>query len=653
MCGICGVWGETGTRRVEAMVQAMHHRGPDDSGVVSHANASLGMARLAIIDVSPGGHQPMSTPDGLISIVYNGETYNYLSEKKILEGRGYSFNSTSDTEVVLRMYEEYGDDFVTRLRAMFAVAIYDRRKGPGRERLFLARDHFGIKPLLYSQKGTKLVFASEIKALLAGGLIEPEIDPVGLRYLLTYGSVYQPNTILKNVKMLPPAHRMIVDERGVNIDRFWKLATDRRPDLRSMPYEAAVEEMDAVLQESVRLQMISDVPLGAFLSGGIDSSLMVAMMARASSERVKTYSVGFGSEGEDIDETAEAAITAEHIGTDHTQVTVTSADVRRDIEHIAFGLDQPSIDGVNTYYVSRAARTGVTVAVSGNGGDELFAGYPWFIFMKNDQDRRSGSPLTAGARSFAAAVAGRRLFDPLVSSSLGEYITKARGLSGFVTRYGNLWQTFGPKGAAHLLDRRIRREAGAGSSVFDDLCKIDEIPNGSAIERVSGLALRGYNGNQLLRDMDAVSMIHSLELRVPFLDPVVADAALSLPDSAKLGDTSRLSSEYLQTYRDSGAKRILLDIGKKYLPADFDQKPKRGFGMPFGTWMQGVLRDVVEDALSDKTTKDRGILDVDAVRSVRGRAYDSSTIWMQPWLLMILELWCRQVLDEATGRFDG
>lgn len=652
MCGICGVWGETETRRVEAMVRAMHHRGPDDSGVVSHANASLGMARLAIIDVSPGGHQPMSTPDGLISIVYNGETYNYLSEKKILEGRGYSFNSTSDTEVVLRMYEEYGDDFVTRLRAMFAVAIHDRRKGPGRERLLLARDHFGIKPLLYSQIGTKLVFASEIKALLASGLIEPEVDPVGLRYLLTYGSVYQPNTIIKNVKMLPPAHKMIVDERGVNIDRFWTLATDRRPELRSMPYGSAVEEMDAVLQESVRLQMISDVPLGAFLSGGIDSSLMVAMMARASSERVKTYSVGFGSEGEDIDETAEAAITAEHIGTDHTQVTVTSADVRRDIEHIAFGLDQPSIDGVNTYYVSRAARTGVTVAVSGNGGDELFAGYPWFIFMKNDQDRRTGSPLTAGARSFAAAVAGGRLFDPLVSSSLGGYITKARGLSGFVTRYGNLWQTFGPKGSAQLLDRRIRREAGAGSSVFDDLCKIDEIPNGSAVERVSGLALRGYNGNQLLRDMDAVSMIHSLELRVPFLDPAVADAALSLPDSAKLGDTSRLSSEYLQSYRDSGAKRILLDIGKKYLPPDFDRKPKRGFGMPFGTWMQGALRDVVEDTLSDKTTKDRGILDVDAVRSVRGRAYDSSTIWMQPWLLMILELWCRQVVDKAPGRFD-
>ncbi len=652
MCGICGVWGETGARRVEAMVRAMHHRGPDDNGVFSHANASLGMARLAIIDVSPGGHQPMSTPDGLISIVYNGETYNYLSERKILEGRGYSFNSTSDTEVVLRMYEEYGDDFVTRLRAMFAVAIHDRRKGPGRERLFLARDHFGIKPLLYSQIGTKLVFASEIKALLASGLVEPEIDPVGLRYLLTYGSVYQPNTIIKNVKMLPPAHKMIVDERGVNIDRFWTLATDRRPELRSMPYGSAVEEMDAVLQESVRLQMISDVPLGAFLSGGIDSSLMVAMMARASSERVKTYSVGFGSEGEDIDETAEAAITAEHIGTDHTQVTVTSADVRRDIEHIAFGLDQPSIDGVNTYYVSRAARTGVTVAVSGNGGDELFAGYPWFIFMKNDQDRRSGSPFTAGARSFAAAVAGGRLFDPLVSTSLGGYITKARGLSGFVTRYGNLWQTFGPKGAAHLLDRRIRREAGAGSSVFDDLCKIDEIPNGSAIERVSGLALRGYNGNQLLRDMDAVSMIHSLELRVPFLDPAVADAALSLPDSAKLGDTSRLSSEYLQSYRDSGAKRILLDIGKKYLPPDFDRKPKRGFGMPFGTWMQGVLRDVVEDTLSDKTTKDRGILDVDAVRSVRGRAYDSSTIWMQPWLLMILELWCREILDKAPGRFD-
>ncbi|MGH9818796.1 MAG: asparagine synthase (glutamine-hydrolyzing), partial [Pyrinomonadaceae bacterium] len=391
MCGICGIWGEPGERRVGEMVRAMDHRGPDDRGTFSDSQISLGMARLAIIDVTAGGHQPMSTPGGLIHIVYNGETYNYLSERERLQARGHTFASTSDTEVVLRMYEEYGDAFVQRLRGMFALAIYDRRRGPGRERLLLARDHFGIKPLLYAELGNQLVFASEIKAMLASGLIRPEIDPLGLRYLLTYGSVYQPHTILKGVKMLPPAHTLLLNKDGMRIERFWSLGVDRLPDLGAIPYEAAVSEMDDILSESVRLQMISDVPLGAFLSGGIDSSLMVAMMSKASTEKVKTYAVGFGAEGREMDETDDAALTAQFIGTDHTRVTVTGTDVRRDIEHIALGLDQPSVDGVNTYYVARAARTGVTVAISGNGGDELFAGYPWFIFMKNDQERRQRS----------------------------------------------------------------------------------------------------------------------------------------------------------------------------------------------------------------------------------------------------------------------
>lgn len=652
MCGICGIWGGSGERRVNEMVREMDHRGPDDRGTFSDAQISLGMTRLAILDTSSGGHQPMSTPDGLIHIVYNGETYNFWSEREILESKGYEFTSTSDTEVVLRMYEEYGDDLVRRLRGMFAFAIYDRRKGPGHERLLLARDHFGIKPLLYSLSEGKFVFASEIKAILASGLIQPEIDPVGLRYLLTYGSVYQPHTILKGVKMLPPAHRMIVDASGSRIERFWSLGVDRFPELRVIPYEAAVDEMGAILEESVRLQMISDVPLGAFLSGGIDSSLMVAMMAKASSEKVKTYSVGFGSEGADMDESDEAAITARHIGTDHTRVTVTASDVRRNIEHIALSLDQPSVDGVNTYYVSRAARSGVTVAVSGNGGDELFAGYPWFIFMKNDQARRSRSAVRAGARSLASSLAGGSIFDPLMSAPLGKIVNRARGLSGFVTRYGNLWQVCGSIGAARLLNKDLRTEALAGRSVNRDLRDIDEIPDGTPVQRVTGLSLRGYNGNQLLRDMDAVSMIHSLELRVPFLDPVVADAALSLPDEAKLGDTSRLKSEHLQTYRDTGAKRILLDIGKKFLPPDFDRKPKRGFAMPFDSWMRGSLREVVEDTLSDAAIRNRGLLDVEAAAQIRESAFHSEGSWMQPWVLMMLELWCRQVVDNSRKHYD-
>src|SRR5690348_15362202 len=365
------------------MVGAMHHRGPDDRGTLTRGDVTLGMTRLAIIDISSGGHQPMETPDGLISIVYNGELYNFRSERELLEAKGHRFVSSSDTEVVLKMYEHYGDDFLLRMRGMFALAIHDRRRGPGRERLLLARDQMGIKPLLYGHVRGQLVFASELKALLASGLITPEIDEVALRLLLTYGSVYQPRTILRGVRALLPAHRMIVENGTDRIEPYWSLRADQDKHLRALPYEQQIQEVTRALEESVRLQMISDVPLGAFLSGGIDSSLLVAMMARqVTSERVKTFSVGFEAEGREIDETDDAERTARFIGTDHSRVVVSGGEVRDRISHIAYALDQPSVDGVNSYFVSLAARRAVTVAISGTGGDELFAGYPWFIKMK-------------------------------------------------------------------------------------------------------------------------------------------------------------------------------------------------------------------------------------------------------------------------------
>ena len=295
MCGICGIWGGGDDRAaVGAMVAAMQHRGPDDRGVAADGPVTLGMTRLAIIDTSVGGHQPMHTPDGLISVVYNGELYNFREERRLLEQKGCRFRSTSDTEVLLRMYEHYGDDFLLRMRGIFALAVYDRRRGPGRERLLVARDQMGVKPLLYARAGDRLVFASELKALLASGLVRAEVDPVALRLLLTYGSVYQPRTILRGVRMLLPAHRMIVERGRERVERYWSLGVDRHEGLRGRPYEEIVEELAGVLEESVRLQMVSDVPLGAFLSGGIDSSLLVALMARqASGHRVKTFSVGF------------------------------------------------------------------------------------------------------------------------------------------------------------------------------------------------------------------------------------------------------------------------------------------------------------------------------------------------------------------------
>jgi len=654
MCGICGVWGGGGREAVGAMVAAMHHRGPDDSGTLADERAALGMTRLAIIDTTSGGHQPMQTPDGLISVVYNGELYNFREERRLLEARGCRFRSTSDTEVVLRMYEHYGDDFLKRMRGMFALAVYDRRGGPGRERLLLARDQMGIKPLLYARAGSRLVFASELKALLASGLVAPEVDPVALRLLLTYGSVYQPRTILRGVKALLPAHRLVVEGGRERVERYWSLGLDRRERLRARPYEEQVEEVAAALEESVRLQMVSDVPLGAFLSGGVDSSLLVALMARAAGGgRVKTFSVGFEGEGRDIDETDDAERTARHIGTDHTRVVVSGQDVRERIRHIAYGLDQPTVDGVNSYFVSMAARRAVTVAISGTGGDELFAGYPWFALMAFDEVERRGAPAwKALARAALAPAVRLRLFNALPPGRARSRVEQLRLTTDFRTRYVDTYHIFGGAGAARVIAPALRADAQAGRSAYYDLGETDELPRGSAIERVTGVCLRGYTTNQLLRDIDAASMSHSLEVRVPYLDPLVADTALSLPDDSKLGatpDARAAQQSKPRSYRESGTKRILLDVAKPLLPEGFDSKPKRGFGMPFDSWLRGPLRDVLRDALSEEGARRRGLLDASEVASVREEFLAGRADWARAWLLMMLELWSREVLDRAPN----
>lgn len=631
------------------MVAALHHRGPDDNGILEDQNVTLGMTRLAILDVSHAGHQPMTSPDNQIRIIYNGELYNFREERTLLEKLGYTFHSTSDTEVVLRMYEHYGDDFLLRMRGMFALAIHDKRAG--RERLLLARDQLGIKPLLYANVRGRLIFASEIKALLASGLVKPEIDPVALRLLLTHGAIVQPHTILRGVKMLLPAHRLIVTKGNEpKVERYWSLDLDRHTDLRARSYEEQIDTVRAALEESVRLQMVSDVPLGAFLSGGIDSSLLVALMAKhTSGERLKTFSVGFEAEGEHIDETDQAQTTAHFLGTDHSRVVVRGEDVRDKIEQIAFALDQPTVDGVNSYFVSAAARRRVTVAISGTGGDELFAGYPWFEQMAFEETQRQSAPLKA----LLTSVARQPVFDSLVPLRGGYRFGNWRDDAGFLVRYYAANPMFEAPWTARLLARDLRTPAQAGRSPHYDLSAIDELPQASVIERVTGLCVRGYTANQLLRDIDAASMAHSLEVRVPFLDPVIADIALSLPDSAKLGNDPRASSNGPRSYREAGTKRILLDVAKDLLPPGFDTRPKTGFSMPFNSWLKGPLRDVFLDTLSEPVVTKRGLLDAQAVTGVRDQFLSGATDWPQPWLLMMIELWARSISKQDLQDFSG
>ncbi len=649
MCGICGIFGGNRIPAIERMVSAMHHRGPDDSGVFRGDGLALGMARLAIIDLSPNAHQPMSNQEATIWIVYNGETYNFREERAILIKKGYSFKSASDTEVVLSMYQEYGDDFLLRMRGMFALALYDKRRGPGKERLLLARDHLGIKPLLYSRVGSAFLFASEIKSMLASGLVEKRFDPESLRLLMTHGSITQPRSAISGVRMLLPGHRLIVERGKERMERFWKLGIDRISSLRSEPYESQVQVIRESLQESVRLQMVSDVPIGAFLSGGVDSSLAVALMSRISGATVRTFSVGFEAEGANIDETDDARRVARFLGTDHSRVIVRGEDFRDRVSHISWALDQPSVDGVNSYFISMAARQAVTVAVSGTGGDELFAGYPWFINMVAACHKAEKDGVRGIVKSVVSKISRGKALNLLLPTSYGEILERLRTLSGFTARYAREYQIFGARGTHRILSPEVRELVRVGIDPSHDLADSDELASGSPIERVSSLCLRSYTQNQLLRDIDAVSMAHSLEVRVPYLDVRLIDVALSLPDETKLGHLQAANPHPDGTYHETGAKKILIDAGRHLLPEGIDRQVKRGFGMPFDAWLRGPLRDVLDDALSIPSLKKRGFFDVREVQEIRRRFLEGQLSWVFPWLLIVTELWCREVLDRSLS----
>ncbi len=646
MCGICGIWQKVNNLSIEHMVAAMHHRGPDDRGSYSDDLVCLGMTRLSIIDLSPAAHQPMSNPQKTVWIVYNGEVYNFLSEREHLEKLGYTFTSRSDTEVILRLYEHYGDDFLIRLRGMFALAIYDKRRGPGKERLLLARDPFGIKPLLYAQRGKTLLFASELKALLASGLIEPQIDPIGLNLLLIHGSVYQPYTMLRDVSMLPAAHYLLIEKNQQKIERYWHFDVGRVKNMQQLTYPEQVRMLADMLQESTTLQMISDVPLGAFLSGGVDSSLLVGLMARAAGKRIKTFSVGYGEEGKSIDETDDAFRTAAFLGTDHTRVQVDGRMVRDRIEHIAASLDQPSVDGVNSYFISLAAKQAVTVAISGTGGDELFAGYPWFIQMLNYEQKMQAGNIPQWVYQFASTLVKQPFFERCRKGKLGQWIASLHSRSNFLEYYASTYQLFGEQGTYNLLSPPLKVAIDQAIHINAELLQQqDECAHCPIIERVTALCLRGYTQNQLLRDIDAVSMAHSLEVRVPFLDVPLLELSLSLPSSAKLGEVQPQKDPCRITYRESGGKKILIDAGilLGVLQPSIAEQPKRGFSMPFDSWLKSHLRDVLEDTLSPAIIAQRGLLNPKEVARLKSEFFAGRTSWAYPWTLMMLELWQRQM----------
>ena len=643
MCGICGIIGPARDRtaRVEKMIKAMDHRGPDDHGIMDNPHLTLGMTRLAILDTSSSAHQPMSNTDKTIWLVYNGEMYNFREEKEILQNQGYNFTSTSDTEVVLKMYEAYGDNFVKRIRGMFALAIYDNRPGQS-QKVLLARGPLGIKPLLYSQQGKCLVFASEIKAMLASGLVSKQIDPEALRTLLSYGSVIQPKTILSGVNALLPGYSLTLINGGITITRFWRFDLSQAELLRNEPYEQLVARVREQLEETTKMHLVSDVPIGAFLSGGVDSAVMVGLFSQFSSTPVKTFSVGFGVEGQAIDETIAAAKIAEHFHTDHTRLEITGSDIKKHLSRIAWALDQPSVDGVNSYFVSLAAKSKVTVALSGTGGDEIFAGYSWFLNLAKEYAHPS--PRAQLAKQILARLASPTFWDRIWMSRLSFGADRLRGGQSFLHKFIREYQIYRGYSAEFLLAPALRKGGNWPVHGVADFAPADELSNASVIPRVSALCLRGYTQNQLMRDIDAVSMAHSLEVRVPYLDTKLINLVLSLPDYTKLNPLSYPSSD--TTYRATGAKRILIDATRDLLPPDIDLQEKKGFGLPFDAWLRGPLQEEMDSLLSPTTILKRGLFDPKRVAIIKDKFLAGQLHWSFIWLLMIIELWCQEVLDQ-------
>ncbi len=642
MCGIAGIWGasEPDNGRVGAMLRAMRHRGPDGSGQVEFDSGAAGMVRLALVDLSERGQQPMWSEDRRVAIIFNGEMYNFREERTLLAARGYTFRSNSDTEVVLALYLEYGESFVKRLRGMFALALFDwRGRTPaGEPRLLLARDPFGIKPLyLVALPGRGLAFASELRALLASGAAAPEVDSHALGDYLSFGFIRQPGTMLRGVRALEPA-TLEVHEPGeaARSSRFWAMppASPRRETLHQ-----AAERLRAVLDDSIRVHALADAKVGAFLSGGVDSTAVVGLMRRWVPD-LRTYTLVY-RDAPGWDEADEARSTAERLGVSLTEVEVDGADVTAALPKFAADLDQPSVDGLNTWLISRAAARDVRAVLSGLGGDEWFAGYPVTRRMAlHGTSRGRMEALVGGAAYLAAPHMPHGRWRALLDRQSARRSPTARWMQthSVFTPAQTAGLSSTPRGVRDSmtleseLDRRASAHASGRESAIGWSCLLD---------------VDVYMRDQLLRDSDATSMAHSLELRVPFVDIEIGQFARSCADEHKL----RVGANDA-VYANSGAKRVLIEALRDVLPPEVASRPKRGFALPHVGWMQGPARRLVEEMCAPETVQKRGLLDPAAVAQLRDDVSrrEPGALYPKLWSLTILELWARGVLDTSSQR---
>jgi asparagine synthase (glutamine-hydrolysing) len=631
MCGIVAALGRVDAGIVEAlrrMNASLAHRGPDDEGFWSGEGVALAQRRLAIIDLSPGGHQPMVDAETGAVLVYNGEVYNFAELRRELEARGDRFESQSDTEVVLKGWRAWGEACVERFRGMFTILLWD----PGRRVLFVARDRLGIKPLYYARVGGPggqgtLLFASELRGLLASGLLAPRLAPRAVAGYVWNGFVNGPEAIVEGARCLRPGHRAVVTPDALAVDEqpYWELP-------RGGEGETDTRLLAERLAEAVRLRLVSDVPLGVFLSGGVDSSAVAALAVRGATSQVRTFNIGF--EEEAYDETRYATAVAAALGTEHTTIPVTRGMFRESLDAALGSIDQPTFDQLNTYLVSRAVReAGLTVALSGLGGDELFGGYRSFRDLPAaSRWARALSPVAGpvggAARALASRVAGPGAVGSQVRwAKLADLLaTDGRLVDAYQVSYALYTEDFYER----LLEPGVARgsELGLAPERRRELAaRIAGVP---PLHAVSLLELSSFVSERLLRDSDAASMAVSLELRVPLLDHLVVEALARLDEAVR--------------FQPLGRKGLLRELALERVDASIFERSKAGFVLPIELWVREALRDEVEGTLRDADLCRAAGLRPEAVVALwRGfQAGARGLYWSRVWALYVLLWWCRR-----------
>lgn len=626
MCGIAGKVAINGPgpapELLTRMTQAIRHRGPDDGGVWADGRAGLGSRRLAVLDLSERGHQPFVSADGRYHLVYNGEIYNYRMLRRDLEAEGQVFHTGTDTEVLLRLFEVEGAACLQRLRGMFAFAVWDARE----QRLFAARDRLGKKPFYYALSDRALTFGSEPAALLQDPDVCTEPDPEAIDHFLSFGYVPDGLAAFRGMRKLPPAHWLTFQNGDLRVDRYWDVSYAIQP---PMPETAALEALAAQLDEAVAMRLVSDVPLGALLSGGIDSSAVVACMRRHVTGPLRTFSIGF--EDPRYDELTFARSVAERFETEHTEMVVRPAALPM-LERLVEAYGEPFADSsaIPSLAVSELARQSVTVALTGDGGDETLLGY----------DRYRALALASRVPSALRGSVGAVLRRLPAGGSVKSPVARARRFGASlsappVERYIGWTACFSGADKQRLYTPDFQAACGADPfNLIRTAFAATDAP--SIAETAADADLHTYLPGDLLVKADIASMAHSLELRSPFLDHVFVEFAATLPASFKL--------------RNGVSKYLLRKLVEPLLPAAVVTRPKMGFGVPIERWLREELKEILQDVLLSRRAIDRGYFQQDQVeRLVREHLSGSVNHHFRLWALLVLELWHRRHVDPPLG----